>query len=187
MHIVLATTSPLKINALLAALDECGLTADVEGVKAPSDVNEQPEGEETLRGAENRLTHARELAPDADLYVSVENGIYPDAGEYRDKAVLLAETRPGRRFVSESAAVTFPVAAVEEARARGFASTTVGSVMFEQGLVADQADPHKELTGLSRAELLKAAMVNLLRSAIDSGIPVARPCPPKGKMPLEPH
>lgn len=72
MIIVVGTTSALKVKAVQAAFED----ATVIGVKTSSGVPEQPLEEETEQGAKNRLSEAKRLHPDADLYIGIENGIF---------------------------------------------------------------------------------------------------------------
>ncbi|MDX5339008.1 MAG: inosine/xanthosine triphosphatase [Cyclobacteriaceae bacterium] len=51
----------------------------VEGINAHSGVSDQPIGDkETLNGAKNRATHAREIFPEANFWVGIEGGIDED-------------------------------------------------------------------------------------------------------------
>mmetsp|Transcript_48769 Transcript_48769/g.98325 ORF Transcript_48769/g.98325 Transcript_48769/m.98325 type:complete len:138 (-) Transcript_48769:273-686(-) len=74
LRVVVGSATALKIQAVDVAFQTAFSKApllkggkgalSVEGVKAASGVNEQPSGhEETVRGALNRLRHAKDLAP----------------------------------------------------------------------------------------------------------------------------
>ncbi len=68
-HIIVASTNPVKINAVLAGFrrmfPENSWTA--QGLNVASGVADQPMGDEdTLTGARNRACAAREAAPEAD-------------------------------------------------------------------------------------------------------------------------
>ena len=163
MKIIVGSQSQVKLDAVTQALAATGIEAEIVGVKAKSNVAEQPMDNETLDGARNRANHARQLAPDGDLYIAIENGIFtePD-GRYVDKAVVMAIAKDGMETVALSEGVEFPKAAVEEARQRGFATTTAGQVMAEQGVVAKHDDPHFSLIGKSRATILTETVSELL-------------------------
>jgi hypothetical protein len=62
--------------------------------------------------------------------------------------------------------VVVPTACVEEARTRGFAATTAGSVIAER-FGGDPADPHITLTGgkTDRKSLLITTLKELLSSS----------------------
>lgn len=164
--IVLTSQSPIKLRALQGALDELNITANVVTVKAPSGVNEQPVGDETRRGALNRIAAAREQQA-GDLYVSMENGLFHEDGIWTDCAVVVVEYSPdGRPITVVSDGVIFPLDAVEEAQRRGFQTTTVGQVLAEWGIVKDHADPHVDLCGTSRETLLHATARQALASVL---------------------
>lgn len=162
--IVLTSQSQIKLRALEAALADLEITATVVAVKAPSGASEQPVGDETRRGALNRIAAAREQAI-GDLYVSIENGLFSEYGTWYDRAVVVVEYSPGAPITVVSDGVVFPLDAVREARRRGF-HATVGQVLAEQGLVRDHADPHIDLCGTSRETLLRAAVRQALASVL---------------------
>ena len=79
MKIALASQSRKKIDAVKLAFQE---VAGVEllTIKAPSNVHEQPLGDETFQGARNRLAFTRQACADADIYISIENGLFMRGG-----------------------------------------------------------------------------------------------------------
>lgn len=150
----------------------------VRGVKAASGINEQPLGnEETIQGALNRLAHAKELAPGADFYAAIENGLLevPCGGEetrFFDVGwVVLERSSDGWRGMAPSLGVQFDARWVEAAQRSdgGFATTTAGSVIAQDVAGVHKQDPHAWLTGgtLGRPVLLEqaalAALGQLLR------------------------
>jgi non-canonical (house-cleaning) NTP pyrophosphatase len=155
MKIVLASTSGVKVAACKAVF---GDAAELVTVKAPSNVNEQPLNDETLTGAFNRLSFAREAARDADWYIAIENGLFLEDGAYVDRAVVVIENAAGERFVAKSDGVTFPTSAVHEAMDQGLDKVTVGQVMKAWGIVAQHDDPHKTLGAKPRAEYIDDAL-----------------------------
>jgi len=162
MKVVLASTSTVKIAACRAAF---GAAYEIIPVNIPSGVAAQPVNQETLTGAFNRIQGARAALPGADIYVSIENGLFEDNGKYIDRAVVMlaaAEAEPG---VFYSDGVEFPAHSVAIARGRGFDKWTVGQVMEELGIVKKHDDPHVTLSGKSRAayidEVLKIAVGSL--------------------------
>jgi inosine/xanthosine triphosphatase len=76
--IIVASTNSAKIEGFRLAFtrmfpDE---TFEFQSVKALSNVPDQPVGrDETLRGAQNRIAHARTLAPNADYWITNESGV----------------------------------------------------------------------------------------------------------------
>lgn len=152
MRIVLASTSKTKIEAVQTAFAERSI--QLLTVNAASGINAQPINDETLTGAFNRLNEARKAEPGANLYISIENGIFKEFGDYVDRAIIAMSLSEELPHVTKSEGVIFPKHAVLEARKRGFEHTTVGKVMADMGIVKDHADPHKDLHGKSRATIL---------------------------------
>ncbi len=95
MKIIVGSQSQVKIDAVNNALKKLGIDAEVVGVKAKSDVAEQPIDDETLQGARNRAQHARQLVADGDLYLAIENGVYTEGDRFVDKAVVMAIAKDG--------------------------------------------------------------------------------------------
>jgi len=149
---------------------------DVLGVKSPSEVPEQPLGQQAIDGCLNRLRNgilAREKRAPGEaeraLWFSVENGLFRVAGrhalagtadlstafdmtaDYEDRAVA-AVRLPGLPVVVNvspaSEAVRFPRAAVHAAYQAegGFDRNTPGTIMARDGVVRDRQNPHIDLT-----------------------------------------
>jgi len=56
---------------------------------------------------------------------------------------------------------------VEEARKRGFETTTVGEVMEEKGIISNRKDPHLDLSGISREVFIRDAVTDLVKRVED--------------------
>lgn len=163
--IVLGSTSQTKIRALRSALFCLEEWAQVEVAFAfgASGVSAQPCGyEETLLGARNRAKSVRQAHPQADIALGVENGIRLNGEVWEDWAIVVAIDRHGKERIVESQAISFPTDAVEEARRRGFAQTTVGLVLHERHQCPAH-DPHRFLTNgtWSREAILRDAFIHL--------------------------
>jgi non-canonical (house-cleaning) NTP pyrophosphatase len=172
MRVVVASVSEIKLAACRAAFPE----AEIVAVPARSGVAAQPVGAETLRGARNRLGNARVIRPDGDMYVSIENGLFVEDGQYVDRALVLVGDRAGREGLGKSDGVAFPESAVTAARARGFQYCTVGQVMQERGLVEAADDPHLDLSGQPRRVYLAQALTAALAQyKAGPGAPVIKP------------
>lgn len=111
MKVIVASTNPVKINAgrgaVAAMFPDMPFTCT--GVGAVSGVPEQPMGsDETLRGARNRVAHARELAPDADYWIAFEGGLeeHDDGGL---RSVIWVCIQDTRGIISDSRCATFVV------------------------------------------------------------------------------
>lgn len=75
--IVVASKNPVKVQSTLAGFQEMfpNETFTVEGISIPSQVSDQPMGnEETFQGALNRVEGAKKAMPDADYWVGIEGG-----------------------------------------------------------------------------------------------------------------
>lgn len=157
MKIVLASESKVKIAAVQRAFADT--TIELIAVNVPSGVSEQPMNDETLTGAYNRLAAAKAKEPGADLYIAIENGLFEEEGNFMDRPVVALSNDHARPLVTKGEGVRFPAEAVEEARQRGFDTTTVGKIMAQKGWVFDHADPHKDLIGKSRSTILAETML----------------------------
>lgn len=163
MRVVLASKSETKIEAVLEAFGDASII--FEPIAVPSDVNAQPMDDETLKGAFNRFAAAMEEMPGADLYISIENGIFLEHRNYIDRAAIVMGGPFIKRQHFYSEGVLIPKDAVNEAIKRGLDKTTVGEVLFEQGRVKNAWNPHLDLRAKSRTiiltETLKKALVTL--------------------------
>ena len=79
-RVVVGSKNPVKVGCTREAfLQAFGGEWRVEGVDAHSDIPAQPCSEsETLLGARNRATHAKNLLPEADFWVGIEGGVAED-------------------------------------------------------------------------------------------------------------
>lgn len=168
-----SSTSKIKTDTVLESMNEMfpGFdTLNVIGMKVPSDVHEQPRGlDMTLLGALNRLSHMKEQLDAQNIkasLVSIENGIELVGKDltgkdiWMDLAIVVVMDKNGNIGISNGAGVRFPNEYVDEARKRGFKTTTVGSIMEEK--LKDKSigtDPHAFLTHdlFPRKKLLKTA------------------------------
>ncbi len=76
--IIVASTNPVKIDTTKQGFAQMfpHLSLQVDGISAPSNVSNQPLSErETLTGARNRAKNASKLAPHADYWVGIEDGL----------------------------------------------------------------------------------------------------------------
>jgi len=172
--VVVSSASPIKVNTVRDTLKILcpDRHFEVEGVKAPSGVDEQPLGQTSIRGALNRLenaTRSRGTNAGAEDFavISIENGLFREShgysqdvdlheeidprAEYDDRAVAAIKI-PGHKVVTQisptSEAVRFPKSAIMAAvhAKGGLAENSAGSKLKEVGAVADNQNPHSELT-----------------------------------------
>ncbi|HII71216.1 TPA: DUF84 family protein [Candidatus Woesearchaeota archaeon] len=164
MNIAVTSENMLKVYSVKQAY-EFLKDAVVTGYKADSGVGEQPVGDDTLRGARNRIVDVCSRHPDLDRIISIENGIFREGGQWHDKAVvLLFRPYEGTEHVAYSDSVVFPDRFVERAREIGFDRITVGKVMADAGHVEDPKDPHLYISGKSRRQYLEETVRGLVMS-----------------------
>jgi len=163
MRVAVCSKSPIKLDAARTAIDRLDIDRDglvVVGVDAPSGIADQPIGLSVIAsGAANRLAKGKELEAEADVWISMENGLAWWGGPWVDIAVVkveLAETKTVG--TATSVGVEVSEALMVEATRPG---KTVGKAVVDRMKGdGDHRDPHSELTGgcCSRAELLSDAI-----------------------------
>jgi len=164
ISIVLGSTSVHKLDAVRKACEKLGMKASVSGIKTTSGQNEQPFGfRETSSGALTRAMSVRAQNPNA-ISIGIESGIFLLDDFFIDMAVIVLLTSDGYEIITISGGIELPDICVKIARERGFASTTVGSVIAEK-FGGDSENPHSTLTigKVSRAMILTDALVIALR------------------------
>jgi non-canonical (house-cleaning) NTP pyrophosphatase len=175
IQIMLGSGSAIKINAVKSFIEDWqgNPKTDVNFVfwsisNAKSQVNEQPVGElEILTGSLNRVLTSYQIDPRGEVYISMENGIEydPELSIWSDYAIVLAFV-PSYGSISyvRSKAVKFPSLQVEKTKNKdgGFKKNTVGKTLNEDGIVNKHDDPHLDLAGISRVEILKDALHELI-------------------------
>ena len=161
---ILGSSSQIKIEALTEALEELKIKGTVISVsQAKSNVNEQPVGEiEIMTGAVNRVYSAYKLNPTGNAYIAIENGIEYKDPDWVDYAVVLLYMPNGLKCWLSSEEVIFPTKLVEITKLKGFNKNTVGETMQEFGFVSNSKDPHVDLCGITRKEIIKKALINLI-------------------------
>jgi non-canonical (house-cleaning) NTP pyrophosphatase len=167
MIIALGSANPIKLEAVREAIAALGLSTEIVAIDAPSGVNAQPVGEETLVGARHRAAEALRLCPQATHALGIENGLFSEDGVWHDAAMVVLLTPKGQETSFHSPSVIVPNDCVEEARIRGFATTTVGTVIAER-FGGNPSDPHTTLTGgkTNRKDLLITALKELLLASL---------------------
>ena len=164
--IIIGSTSIHKINAVRNACEILKLNADISGMKTDSGQNEQPIGfEETYHGALTRAEAVHKKNPDA-ISIGIESGIFnfgKGTSITIDMAIIVVITSD-KKLITTSEGVQFPEEYISIAQERGFATTTVGSIISEM-LGGDPTDPHSILTNgkISRDATLTNALITLLK------------------------
>ena len=78
MKVIVASKNPVKINCAEIGFSQMfpDEMFEVEGLATSSGVSDQPvTNEETLTGAKNRASNAKEEIKEADFWVGIEGGI----------------------------------------------------------------------------------------------------------------
>lgn len=79
MKVLIGTKNPGKIEGAKLALSNFFKDFEIEGIKVPSNVPDQPVNEDTYNGAKNRvdnlIEYAKENSLDIDYFLAVESGI----------------------------------------------------------------------------------------------------------------
>lgn len=166
--IVVGSTSEIKIQAVKEAFMRLNVDAEVIGVKAASDVSEQPFNDETLHGAENRIRNARKLNQNGDFYIAIENGIFKEGSAFFDRAIVLIETKNRKRYIFKSKdAAPIDERYIKETEQIGFNKATVSKVMQLHGIVKQHDDPHIDLIGKKRKNILEETVYSAFK---DNGL-----------------
>jgi len=176
--VLLCSGSKHKIGATKDAFQALFDSVEIITENSDSGINSQPFGnEETLRGAKNRINSAKKLyasktsAP-VDYVVAIENGIIlvVDGNEERwyDICWVVIEDKTGQQRISVSQGILFPAWAAHEAQKIGFATKTVGEILFEKFPQCEKTDPHSYLTQgkLPRLQFMSLAIRTAFLTAI---------------------
>ena len=106
--VIVASNNPVKIKVAEKAFSAVFPNEQFEfmGVKAESGVSEQPIGEETRLGANNRLNFIKKQYPDADFWVAQEGGgLFSDKGRLSNRAWIVISDKDN--FIAESSTSNF--------------------------------------------------------------------------------
>ena len=128
MKVLIGTKNPGKIEGAKRALGKYYGDFEVEGVKVPSNVSEQPVGVETYQGAlnrvENLVEYAKENNIDADLFMAVESGLTSELGFWAITNIAVVKNAKGEMGVGSSGSFPVPNKYVKEIK-----RDTLGAVM----------------------------------------------------------
>jgi len=190
VKLFVASENKLKVDAAKSAVEKWlkgnAETLAIKGFNAESKIKEQPVGKETtMQGAQNRITHLKELAkatsePGLQLFVSMENGLMPEeVAELKnkekfldtetkkawiDRCYVIVEIFHNKEKVAEGSAfsrgVTTPMDAVEAAKATEW-NKTAGS-FIEKIYGFNSKDWHTKMAGVGRQELMEETITTAL-------------------------
>jgi len=132
MHVVVASTNPVKITATQRAFSQVFSRDEVivKGVSVASGVSEQPRSNaETLRGARNRAKAAKKALPSADFWVGLEGGVYEDKEGMGEVAWMYIVSKDGKIRKGRTGTFFVPPAAIDLIY-EGHELGTVGDTLF---------------------------------------------------------
>lgn len=111
MKVILASKSPIKELAARVACRAVfpGESIDIVSLQVPSGVSKQPEGIEVWNGAVERLWNAQRRHPEADLWISMEGGIFRGRLRVYSKGWILASDQEDRNFVGSAETAGFEI------------------------------------------------------------------------------
>lgn len=158
----LGSTSRLKVAAVRQALGELGIHAEVHAIPVSSGAPAQPVGVQTAIGAKNRALFAQRMSP-GSWGIGIESGVFDSQFHWEDRAIVCLVAPNGADvWLTESEPLRLEVRDVEEARRRGFETTTVGAMLAHRtGGKSD--DPHIHYTLQSRREYIRKAVIAAIR------------------------
>lgn len=110
LHIVVASTNPVKQAAVKHAFSQAfpDTTLKLTSVDVDSGVPDQPSSdEETLLGAHNRASRAKQEVPSANFWVGLEGGVQASLGQTQSFAWIVVKSHTGTEK-SRTATFTLP-------------------------------------------------------------------------------
>ena len=134
MKVLIGTKNPGKIEGAKRAFESYFDNVEVIGIKAPSDVSEQPVGTETYMGAKNRVDNLMQIAKEngltADYFVAIESGITEDLGFWAITNIAVIKNTKGEMGVGSSESFPVPNKYVETIKSETLAP--VMDSLFEE-------------------------------------------------------
>lgn len=109
--LIVASQNPLKCQAAERAFLKLfpNESCEVRGVAVESGVSNQPMSDaETYRGAWNRAERAKELVPEADMWIGMEGGVQEKDGELESFAWMVIHFADGRVGKGRTATLFLP-------------------------------------------------------------------------------
>lgn len=157
MKVLIGTKNPGKIEGARRALANYFDDVEIIGVKAPSNVSEQPVGKETLAGANNRVNnlikYAKENGINADLFMAVESGITQDLGFWAIVNIAVIKNSKGETGIGSSGGFPVPQKHVDS-----IIKETLGTVMDR---IFDETDLRSSTGGVALLTRDKISRIDL--------------------------
>ena len=131
--VIVASTNPVKI----AVADDAFRAVfpndvfEIIGVEVDSGVPDQPFGDETIEGAENRLARITELHPEAHYWISQEGGLFEEDGVMFNRAWIMIADSEGHVGQSSTGSFEIPQSMARLVRT-GLELGTAGDRLFNE-------------------------------------------------------
>lgn len=162
IQIAVASSNDVKVNAVKFAFQStCKSKFEVFPFQVDSGISNQPrEYSQTYTGASNRLRHLEQLKPDADIFVSIESGLFKNGQRgFMDKAIILVQYKYDKdyEFIIHSIPRNVPNIYIP---ARETPDITWGDMLGEKIHITDPMDADYQLGSLYRGETLFNGLVS---------------------------
>ena len=171
MKILIGTKNLGKIEGAKEALKKYFECFDIEGIKVPSDVSDEPMNNEIYKGARNRvdnlIKYCKENNIEADYFLGVESGITNSLGRWVNLNVAVIKDKFGYESWGTSSGFPIPDKYIDE-----IIETDLGKVMDN---IFNQSDLRKIKGGIglltndvvSRIDTTKEAFIMALTQHIN--------------------
>ena len=118
MKVLIGTTNPNKIEGAKEALSNYFKDFEIEGIKVPSGVSEEPVNDDIYKGALNRvnnlINYAKENNIDAQYFLGVESGITNSLGAWGIVSIAVIKDKNGIESFGTSPMFPVPIKYVDE-------------------------------------------------------------------------
>jgi len=174
MKVIIGTKNPGKINGAKQALEGYFKDVNIEGVNAPSEVNDQPVNDETYMGAINRVKNAMKYAQQnniqADLFMAIESGLVSNFGRWYITNVAVVSDNNGNFSTGLSASFPVPEKYVQDIKQNTLA--TVMDKLFNESDLRSSTGGIGLLTHdkITRIDLNKQAFTMALTQFVNGKI-----------------
>lgn len=162
MKVLIATKNQGKIQGAQKALSHYFNQIEIEGIAVDSEVKEQPVNEEIYVGAKNRIKnlklYAQQNRIEADLYLSIESGIY----QFLDRWLItnMAMIEDNNHFESYGTSPSFPV---PDRYVKEIIDTDLSQVMNQ--LFGEDKERHNQGGGIQLLTKNKISRIDLTEMA----------------------
>lgn len=134
MVVVLASQNRAKVSAVTRYLDVHLPSARLICVNVVSGISPTPfSNEECLRGAHNRILVARQIQPDADLYIGAEGGVFRVGPHLMLGGWVIIQDTCGVEYIGSSCFVRLPESISEKVSPQRRLSDLIEPALFGIG------------------------------------------------------